>query len=121
MWFDANNLGCVCVERKIHSGTDPNLKDPALRVSHNSLAIGSKLTVPHREIDQTRNNAVIVESHRFAGGCSAGFHRITCTSNLSTARAGIPLRAVPMTAIFPLTLYLGTGFMLIVAELGGKS
>jgi len=74
MWFEANDTGCVIgVKRKIHSRADTDFKDAPIGMSHGPLAIGSKLAIPHCEIDQMRNNAVVVKSHRFAGGRSAEF------------------------------------------------
>ena len=66
----------MCVERKIQPGAHANLKNPAFRRPYDSVSIRSKLTIPHGEVDQMRDNAVLVESHSFRTGesLSPDFH-----------------------------------------------
>ena len=56
-------LGAMRVKRQVDAGADSDIENAALRRARDALAKGTQLLVAHRELDERRENPIIVESH----------------------------------------------------------
>src|SRR5215472_12787056 len=82
MWLEAeNHAGTIRIERQIHPGTDSDLQNSALGEGHDSLAIRVEQAVPHSQIDEMRDDMVVVKPHR--NRRILRFHRTTCSCSVS--------------------------------------
>jgi hypothetical protein len=51
------------IERQVESGTDADLEHSALGCRDDTGAIGSKIFLPHRPVDQQGNDLILIETH----------------------------------------------------------
>ena len=69
MRFEAENFGYpIWVQGEIGSGAYANFEDAPLGLCQRSLAIGSQLAISHRQVDEMRNDTILIKSHRFDSG-----------------------------------------------------
>jgi hypothetical protein len=54
----------VAVEGEIKPRADTHLENPALGGCDHALAIGDEILLPHREVDEAGQGAVVIEAHR---------------------------------------------------------
>src|SRR5215469_15517296 len=64
----------VSVERQIHPGAQSDLQHASFSQTNDPLSIDAKQAVPHRQVDQTRKDMVLIKGHRY--------HRTTRIANL---------------------------------------